>query len=71
MLTRRVVDGHPQRLDDFVEVVYSNGFEGDKLMLLTGDSFKEGGFDPVRCDVLGRALDKLKREASEIYICFK
>ena len=54
-----------------MEVVYSNGFEGDKLMLLTGDSFKEGGFDPVRCDVLGRALDKLKREASEIYICFK
>jgi len=53
-------------LDDFVEVFYANGFEGDKLMALSAAQFKAGKFDPDRCDVLGAALEKLKSKGKKV-----
>lgn len=46
-------------LDDFKDVFYANGFDGATLVTLSAQSFKLGGFDPVRCDKLQEALDEL------------
>ena len=53
-------------LEDFVEVFYANGFEGDKILNLSAAQFKAGKFDPARCDALGSALDKLKGKGMSV-----
>lgn len=53
-------------LKDFKDVFYANGFEGPMLLTLASSSFKAGGFDPDRCDVLQVSLDKLRRKAKPI-----
>lgn len=46
-------------LKDFQDVFYANGFDGATLVTLHSSSFKAGGFDAERCDVLQLSLDKL------------
>ncbi|EDQ84571.1 uncharacterized protein MONBRDRAFT_12710 [Monosiga brevicollis MX1] len=51
-------------LKDFKDAIYSNGFDGKKLLTLNGDAFKAGGFPADRCLVLDQALNNLRRQAA-------
>lgn len=47
-------------LSDFVDVFYANGFEGDKIMDLTGEAFKSSQFPADRCDFLEKNLAHIR-----------
>jgi hypothetical protein len=54
-------------LEDFKDVFYANGFEGPMLLTLSASSFKAGGFDAARCDILQISLNKLQNTTKPIY----
>lgn len=56
-----------ENLEDFKDVFYANGFEGPMLLTLSSSSFKAGGFDPARCDVLQISLNKLQTTTKPLF----
>eukprot|EP00035_Acanthoeca_spectabilis_P007932 m.146476 g.146476 ORF g.146476 m.146476 type:complete len:487 (+) comp14146_c0_seq1:583-2043(+) len=56
-----------ENLEDFKDVFYANGFEGPMLLTLSSSSFKAGGFDPARCDVLQISLNKLQTSTKPLF----